>query len=422
MSSTIAQTLSFHRESVTSALIEGRIPRLQDLQDEVLAAIVGQPGEHRARREIDRLPERLLFEWMTALRDNSGGSPLDEATLIAHCRELMGDDRVWLPRFREVSSTDCAGLGMVLTWPRGVREQHDPAQPPSGQAEPHAIMQSAVELLASADQSTLDLHFYCGGSTTEWETIRAGFEAADTLRTQRDVRCIITTHGDALTPERLRWLSQHRVHLQLTLDVPVHAQPSHTAGETVHDPDVNEVTAILHELDLDYAVILTVHPDRAGHVVDDWRHIVSRGYRRLQLQWMQTIAWRDEDINAFKAGLHTLAAELRTRWERGDDLTITNLGEPLQRVSTHRELIVDWGGTIYARNAVLFPSETRKTLRVGHLDDGKNWLHYRLTGPNRGDAADAMLLELLPHSNARVSAVLNSWVRWMNDQEPPLPR
>ena len=57
MSSTIAQTLSFHRESVTSALIEGRIPRLQDLQDEVLAAIVGQPGEHRARREIDRLPE-----------------------------------------------------------------------------------------------------------------------------------------------------------------------------------------------------------------------------------------------------------------------------------------------------------------------------------------------------------------------------
>ena len=113
MSSTIAQTLSFHRESVTSALIEGRIPRLQDLQDEVLAAIVGQPGEHRARREIDRLPERLLFEWMTALRDNSGGSPLDEATLIAHCRELMGDDRVWLPRFREVSSTDCAGLSLI---------------------------------------------------------------------------------------------------------------------------------------------------------------------------------------------------------------------------------------------------------------------------------------------------------------------
>ena len=92
MSSTIAQTLSFHRESVTSALIEGRIPRLQDLQDEVLAAIVGQPGEHRARREIDRLPERLLVEWRTALRDNSGGSPLDEATLIATRAIAPGDE------------------------------------------------------------------------------------------------------------------------------------------------------------------------------------------------------------------------------------------------------------------------------------------------------------------------------------------
>ena len=45
---------------------------------------------------------------------------------------------------------------------------------------------------------------------------------------------------------------------------------------------------------------------------------------------------------------------------------------------------MDWGGTIYARNAVLSVGDPEDA-RVGPRR-GKNWLHYRLTGPNRGDA------------------------------------
>ena len=190
MSSTITQTLSRHRESVTSALIEGRSARLQPLQDEILAAISGDPNEQRARREIDRLPERLLFGWMSALRHRGGQSPLDEATLISRCREVIGDDKIWLPQYREASSNDRARLVVVLTWQCETRCTYCSIPKQSGREMSHDVLNSAIELLSSADKPKLELRFFGGEPMMEWAAIQAGIDQYNKEGSASRAQCV----------------------------------------------------------------------------------------------------------------------------------------------------------------------------------------------------------------------------------------
>jgi sulfatase maturation enzyme AslB (radical SAM superfamily) len=423
MSSTIAQTLSLHRESVSSALQEGRIQRLQDLQKEVLAAIAGNPDERRARREIDLLPERLLFGWMSELRRESGRSPLDEASLIARCRSLLGDDKTWLPQYKEASSEDRARLVVVLTWQCETRCTYCSIPKQSGREMSREVLDSAIELLSSADKPKLELRFFGGEPMMEWEMIQAGIETATSLCSDRDVRFMITTNGYALTPDRMRWLSQYPVHVQVALDGLPDAhnrfRRSIIDGEDSYDHSAIDKADLFHELGLDYDVIQVVHPARIQRFVEDFCHIADQGFRRIQINWAHNMMWRDKDIEAFKAGLHTLGPELRRRWDRGDALWVTNLGETLQRVRTNREVTVDWDGGIYANNAVLYRAEAMETLRIGHIDEAMNWLHYRLTAPTGDDLMGATFAEPVHRNNAQVGAVMNSWVRWMNSQGIP---
>ena len=425
MTSPITQTLSLHRESVTSALIEGRIPRLRTLQAEVLDAISGDPDEQRARREIDRLPERLLFAWMSSLRRQHGPSPLSETTLIARCRELIGDDKIWLPQFREATSNDRARLVVVLTWQCETRCTYCTIPKQSGREMSRDVLRAAIELLSSADKPKLELRFFGGEPMMEWEAIQSGIETANRLCERRDIRFMITTNGYALTRDRMRWLSQHPVHIQVALDGLPEAhnrfRRSIVDGQKSYDHSAIDKADLFHELGLSYDVILVVHPARVQRFIDDFRHIADQGFRRVQINWAHNMMWRDKDIEAFKVGLHGLAAELRQRWDRGDNLWVTNLGETLQRVRTNSEVTVDWDGAIYANNAVLYRAEAMETLRIGHLSEGKNWLHYRLTDPTDGDLMGATFAEPVHRNNAQVGAVMNSWVRWMNAVGVPAP-
>ena len=144
-------------------------------------------------------------------------------------------------------------------------------------------------------------------------------------------------------------------------------------GQDSYDNSAIDKANLFHDLGLEYDVIHVVHPARIQNFVDDFRHIADQGFRRIQINWAHNMMWRDKDIEAFKAGLHELARELRQRWDRGDDLWVQNLGETLQRVRTNSEVTVDWDGAIYANNAVLYRADAMERLRIGHLDEGKNW-------------------------------------------------
>ena len=278
MSSTITQTLSLHRESVTSALIEGRSARLQPLQDEILAAISGDPNEQRARREIDRLPERLLFGWMSALRHRGGQSPLDEATLISRCREVIGDDKIWLPQYREASSNDRARLVVVLTWQCETRCTYCSIPKQSGREMSRDVLNSAIELLSSADKPKLELRFFGGEPMMEWAAIQAGIESATNMCGQRDIRFMITTNGFALTPDRC-WLGKHPVHVQVALDDLPEAhnkfRRSIIEGQDSYDNSAIDKANLSRS---GPGLRRPPYTPRIQNFVDDFRHIADRAF------------------------------------------------------------------------------------------------------------------------------------------------
>lgn len=420
MSQRIMDTLKHYRESVTSALVEGRTQRLAELEEEVLSAIDDLPSTRRARREIDRLPQRMLFQWMQEHQRGGSDVPLDDHTLIARCREILGEDGDWVPDFRDASSSDRARLVVILTWQCETRCTYCAIPKQSGREMPMDILNSAIELLSSTDKPALELRFFGGEPMMEWASIQAGIETAQRLCADRDIRFMITTNGYALTPERLRWLSQHPVHVQVALDGLPEAhnrfRRSVLEGEDSYDHSAIDKANLFHELGIPYDVIQVVHPARVEHFVDDFCHIADRGFRKIQLNWAHNVMWREQDITAFVQGLHALSKELDDRWGRGDPVRLMNLGETLQRVRNNQEVTVDWDGGIYANNGVLYRPQSADKLRLGHVDDAKNWLHYRLTRPTDEDLLDATFAQSVHKNNARVGAVMTSWVRWMNER------
>ena len=234
---------------------------------------------------------------------------------------------------------------------------------------------------------------------------------------------MITTNGYALTRDRIRWLGDHPVHLQVALDGLPDTHNQHRKsiipGETSYDNSAIDKADLLHELGIDYDVIQVVHPGRVEYFVDDFRHIADNGFRKIQLNWAHNMMWRTKDMEAFAAGLHELGSDLRKRWDAGEECWLTNLGETLLRVRNNRLVTVDWDGAIYANNAVLYRPDHLEQLRLGELKDGRNLLTYRVDGPPPEELLDLSFAKPVHENNAKVGAILSSWVRWMRQHELP---
>ena len=425
MSSPTIELIADHREHISRLLVGGQFDQIEIEQQRFIDQLGSGVEVMRARREVDDLPRRLLFRWLTALRRHQEHetSPLDEATLFRRCDALIGEQKTWLTQFQEASSQDRARLVVVLTWQCETRCTYCNIPKQSGREMPLETLDSAIELLSSSDKPSLELRFFGGEPMMEWERIQHGILKAQELCGNRDIRFMITTNGYALTRDRIRWLGDHPVHLQVALDGLPDTHNRHRKsiipGETSYDNSAIDKADLLHELGIDYDVIQVVHPGRVKHFVDDFRHIADNGFRKIQLNWAHNMMWRTKDMEAFAAGLHELGSDLRKRWDAGEECWLTNLGETLLRVRNNRLVTVDWDGAIYANNAVLYRPDHLEQLRLGELKDGRNLLTYRVDGPPPEELLDLSFAKPVHENNAKVGAILSSWVRWMRQHELP---
>jgi len=427
MTAPTLQRISEHREHISELLVAGQLDGIDAAQDAFLSTLGTGPDSMRARREIDDLPRRILFRWLSALRqmDAGGSAPMNEAGIFARCEAIIGDQDTWLRQFQDASSNDRARLVVVLTWQCETRCTYCNIPKQSGREMPLETLDAAIELLFSSDKPSLELRFFGGEPMMEWERIQHGILKARELCGNRDVRFMITTNGYALTRDRIRWLADHPVHLQLALDGLPETHNKHRRsiipGETSYENSAIDKADLLHELGMEYDVIQVVHPGRVTGFVEDFQHIADNGFRKIQLNWAHNMMWRTKDLEAFATGLHRLGDDLRQRWDEGQPCWLTNLGETLQRVRNNREVTVDWDGGIYANNAVLYRPEHLDNLKLGDLEDGKNWLPYRVDGPSGDALLDLSFAKPVHENNAKVGAILSSWIRWMRKQGLPYP-
>jgi len=241
----------------------------------------------------------------------------------------------------------------------------------------------------------------------------------------RDLGFVITSNGWALTPERLRWLADKPVRLQLALEGRREAQnrfrPSLEPGLDSYDRSVAPHAALIRELGLDHDLIWVVGPASAADMVDNLAHLIALGFPRIQLNWAHNQLWGPARRKAFADGLHGIAGLLRARWDAGQGPWLVNLEETLARVRTFREPTVDHDGTVFANNAFLYRPQERDALRLGHLDDRACLDRYRLDGLSDEELLARSFPETVSRNNAGVGAILNSFVRWMASEGLPDP-
>jgi sulfatase maturation enzyme AslB (radical SAM superfamily) len=275
----------------------------------------------------------------------------------------------------------------------------------------------------SSGRKKLELRFFGGEPLMQWELIQHGILSASSACQGRDIQFMITTNGYTLTPERVAWLGQYPVQLQIALDGLPEAHNVHRKsiipGELSYEHSAIDKAALLQAHDVDHEIIHVVHPARINQFVDDFEHIVDQGFERIQINWAHNVIWHEKHLQAFADGLHQLGSLLRKRWENGESVWLVNLGETLLKIRTFREITVDHDGQIYANNAFLYRPSSASDLCLGHLEDGHNWWRYRLDGADGEALKKLSFAAPVAANNARVGSVFSSWIRWMQSQGLP---
>ena len=256
-----------------------------------------------------------------------------------------------------------------------------------------------------------------------WEQVQHGIRTARTACAGRDIRFMVTTNGYALTPERIAWLGEHPVHLQIALDGLPEAHNVHRRsiieGELSYDNSAIDKAHLLQKHGVSHEIIQVVHPARICEFVDDFRHIVDQGFQNIQINWAHNLIWHEKHLRSFADGLHELGADLRSRWAAGETVWLSNLAETLLRIRTFREITVDHDGQVYANNAFLYRPVSAPDLRLGHLNDGHNWWRYRLDGADGEELKALSFAAPVAENNARVGSIFSSWIRWMQSEGLP---
>ena len=386
-----------------------------------------ETGQHdmsqslRGQREIDDLIRRTLFSHLDAAR--RGTDPAAESRLLTTATDILGPKENWLPQLKQYFMEDRARLVVVLTWQCETRCTYCTIPKQDGREMDAHTLDSAIELLMSSGREKLELRFFGGEPMMAWEQIQYGIEKAQSACQGRDIQFMITTNGYALTPERVAWLGQHPVQLQIALDGLPEAHNVHrksvVPGEQSYEHSAIDKAAVLHEHGVSHEIIHVVHPARINEFVDDFEHIVDQGFERIQINWAHNVIWHEKHLQAFADGLHKLGDLLRKRWAKGESVWLVNLGETLLKIRTFREITVDHDGQIYANNAFLYRPSSASDLCLGHLDEGHNWWRYRLDGADGEALKKLSFAAPVAENNARVGTVFSSWIRWMQSQGLP---
>ena len=413
-----------HNERLRELLLQGQLDELERLAstlEEELQALPLIPEE--LLRSVDDLPRQTVLKWLSCRPPF-----IDELKLIRLADRLLGR-RKWPSLLQRFQANEAATLVAVLTWQCEVRCTYCKIPKQAGKEMPDSVLRKAEELLFSSPHDQLELRYFGGEPLLEWPLIqrsigRTQTRLKDSQRCQdRSLRYMITTNGYALTADKIKWLSEYPVTIQLSLDGLPEAHNTHrkAVDSAVQSYDFSGIdkAPLLNELGIDTKVIMVVHPARLEHFLDDFSHLSEQGFRSIQLNWAHFSIWKPQHLELFSAGLHQLGAYLHQRWSNKQGPWLINLGETMRTVRTATELTVDWDGTVFANNGFLFRQNVEASLRLGHLDDVQSWMRYHLDAPVGEDLDDRTFADRVWDNNTQVGVIFNSWLRWMQDQGWP---
>ncbi len=375
----------------------------------------GDPEAEHLARVVDDRARRRVFELLDAARRASRQGPAHpEQGIRAVAEAALGPIDGWLPAFQRYAQEGPARLVVIPTWQCELRCNYCYIPKQDGRVMPRATLERAIGLLLSSERPALTLQFFGGEALLEWELVRHGIAwgAAEAARRGRQLDFVLSSNGWSLDAEKLDWLRQYPVKLELSLDGDPEAQrmgrPARRVGEDSYQNGIAPRAELLRASGLRHDVIMVVHPQQVHRLARNYLHIVELGFPRVQINFALGKTWSPAHRETFAGQLFELAQRLRER----PDVVFVNAENAPGPVRLNAEVTVDWDGAVYGGNAFLHETEHKSRFRLGHLDDLASFDRYWLDAPPN----DALLRYSYPPevmaNNLKVGAVLASFVKW----------
>jgi len=400
------------------ALREWLMRRIEGVHSEPRATRI-----RRAARRLASARERIVLGGVARARRNELRREVADRCW-AEASELGLPDEV-IPRVRNALEVGDPRLVVIPTRDCSLRCAYCPADKAPGLEMSPETMRRSVELLLSTDAPRAILQFFGGEALLRRQDVLAtldyGLERAAELG--KELGFILSTNGLSLDPDLLSHLSRLPVKIEISLDGGPRVQNLHRRSA---DPAVDSYRAVIRHLDvllasgIDHEVIMVVTPETVADLCDSFAHVVSLGFRRIQMNHGLAVMWSKEHKRALAEQLHAMEQRFFAGSLDAAGVEWIDLRSFRDPMLLNGETTVDHDGTVYHGNGFLIRSADAARFRAGHLDDLESFDAYTFARPDNAYLVRHTYPPDLARNNIEVGRIYGSFVQHMRRRFPQL--
>lgn len=381
-------------------------------------------------RQIDDKPRQLVFEFLNDARLAEQGhqnpawpTPPNSSDALEVASGILGPKEEWLQAFQRYTSHAVPRLVVIPTWQCELRCSYCYIPKQDGRVMNRTTMERAIDFLMSSSRDELMLQFFGGEALLEYPSIQHAIVHAHqhSLQNGKRITYILSSNGWSLDRAKLDWLKQYNVKLELSLDGTPQTQNvfrhSRHANEDSYEQGIAPRVKDILESGLRYDVIMVVHPKNAHQLLENFCHISSLGFRRIQINPALGPIWKPEQAKAFGENLFKLGNHLLQEWSSGGETVLINAESKPMPIRLNGEITVDYDGTIYGGNAFLHETPNKSKFRMGHLKDGGCFDRYWLDAPDNNMLLKYSYAANVTQNNLAIGRVLRSFCVWLRAKQ-----
>ena len=392
-----------------------------------------EEGEEKNRgrrllRLLDDLPRTMLFRRLAELRTQNQISSKKQskdfaATLaLGLASKILGEPESWKLAFQRFISLGTQRMVIIPTWQCELRCRYCYIRKQDGRVMPWETAKKSIDLLMSSHRPKLILQFFGGEALLEWETIQNSISYA-TKQSKcfgKTIQFLVSTNGWSLDEEKLSWLAQYNVKLELSLDgdseTQNHSRQAFRRGEDSYENSIATKTKQIQERNFFNDVIMVVPPKQLPKLSANFILIANQNWKRIQVNYALGMIWTEKDKKLFAQELMKIGTFLKERWAENDSISFINLESDPINMRLNGEITVDWDGTLHSGNAFLLKGRKAGELILGDVDDLKNFDRYWLDVVDNDVLLDSTYSPAVTANNLEVGKIFNSFIKWMRSK------
>lgn len=215
------------------------------------------------------------------------------------------------------------------------------------------VLLKAVDLLFVSNRKDLQLQFFGGEPLLRFDLVQKAVEYAQKVneKLKRDLTFILTTNGIVLTKEKVDFFKKHKFLIECSIDGEIENQLKMRRARS----GIGYYSQLLDNLEYlfssgvpHYSISVAV-PQNATSVFNNFKHLVSLGFKRLQMNYSLGVFWSKNAIGK----LFEETVRIREYLKKRKDIEFINLTSIRKEpVVLNAELTVDCDGGIYLESGI----------------------------------------------------------------------